>query len=141
MQAAVVNSLGQAPRYQSFPDPVAQEGEVLIRVRAAGLHPVVKARASGAHYTAMGELPAVPGLDGVGTLEDGRRVYFGFARHPWGTMAERSVASPSMCIPLPDQLGDSQAAAIANPGMSAWLSLKDRAQVAQGETVLIMGAT
>ena len=34
-----------------------------------------------------------------------------------------------------------QAAAIANPGMSAWLSLKERAGVQRGETVLIMGAT
>jgi NADPH:quinone reductase-like Zn-dependent oxidoreductase len=49
MQAAVVNVLGQAPRYQSFPDPVADEGEVVVKVRAAGLHPVVKARASGTH--------------------------------------------------------------------------------------------
>ena len=49
MQAAVVNVLGQPPRYQSFPDPVAANSEALIRVRAAGLHPIVKALASGSH--------------------------------------------------------------------------------------------
>jgi NADPH:quinone reductase-like Zn-dependent oxidoreductase len=141
MQAAVVNVLGQAPRYQSFPDPVAGEGEALIQVRAAGLHPIVKALASGAHYAGTAEVPMVPGVDGVGTLEDGSRVYFVFARKPWGTMSERTVAPRSMCIPLPDGIDDVQAAAIANPGMSAWLSLKERARVVAGETVLVLGAT
>lgn len=141
MQAAVVNVLGDAPKYQSFADPVAQGDEVLVSVRAAGLHPVVKARASGSHYTSKGEVPVIPGLDGVGTLADGRRVYFGFARNPWGTMAEQSLASPATIIPLPGKLDDVQAAAIANPGMSAWLSIKDRAELAEGETVLILGAT
>lgn len=141
MQAAVVNVLGQAPRYQSFPDPVAGEGEVAIQVRAAGLHPIVKARASGSHYSSDGVVPAVPGVDGVGTLADGSRVYFGFARAPFGTMAERTVTRRSMCIPLPDGLDDVQAAAIANPGMSAWVSIKERARVTAGQTVLVLGAT
>lgn len=141
MQAAVVNVLGQAPKYQSFPDPVAGDSEVLIQVRAAGLHPIVKALARGAHYAGTADVPMVPGVDGVGTREDGARVYFGFARKPWGTMSERTVAPKSMCIPLPDGIDDVQAAAIANPGMSAWLSLKERARVVAGETVLVLGAT
>jgi NADPH2:quinone reductase len=141
MQAAVVNVLGQPPRYQEFADPVAGDGEVIVTVRAAGLHPIVKAIASGAHYSADGAVPMVPGVDGVGTLEDGRRVFFGFSRKPWGSMAERTVVPKQMCMPLPDGIDDVQAAAIANPGMSAWLSIKERAELAEGETVLILGAT
>lgn len=141
MNAAVVNVLGQNPQYQSFADPVAEEGELLIKVRAAGLHPIVKARASGTHYSSDGIVPVVPGVDGVGTLEDGRRVYFGATRPPFGTMAERTISRPSMCIPVPDGIDDVQAAAIANPGMSAWVSMKERAHVAPGETVLVLGAT
>ena len=141
MNAAVVNVLGQNPQYQSFADPVAEEGELLIKVRAAGLHPIVKARASGTHYSSDGIVPMVPGVDGVGTLEDGRRVYFGATRPPFGTMAERTISRPSMCIPVPDGIDDVQAAAIANPGMSAWVSMKERAHVAPGETVLVLGAT
>ena len=141
MQAAVVSVLGQSPKYESFPEPVAGAGEVLIQVRAAGLHPIVKALASGTHYAAGGELPFVSGVDGVGTLPDGSRVFFGFARKPWGTMCERTVAPVTGCLALPDTLDDLQAAAIVNPGMSAWLSLKERAALAPGETVLIMGAT
>jgi NADPH:quinone reductase-like Zn-dependent oxidoreductase len=141
MHAAVVNVLGQPPQYQEFADPAPEEGEVLVHVRAAGLHPIVKALASGSHYMSLGEVPAVPGVDGVGVLGDGSRVYFGGPRKPWGTMAVIAAARRSMCVPLPDGLDDAQAAAIANPGMSAWLSLKDRAAIAAGETVLILGAT
>jgi NADPH:quinone reductase-like Zn-dependent oxidoreductase len=141
MHAAVVSVLGLPPQYQEFPDPLVGEGEVAINVRAIGLHPVVKAIASGAHYSGTGELPMIPGVDGVGAMEDGKRVYFGFVRRPWGTMAERAVAPRSMCIPLPDGIDDVHAAAIANPGMSAWMSLKERASLASGETVLILGAT
>lgn len=141
MRAAVVNLLGQAPKYQEFRDPEPAEGEALLQVRAAGLHPIVKALAAGAHYAAGGELPAIPGVDGVGVLPDGRRVYFGMVRRPWGTMAERAAALPRNCVPLPDGLGDAEAAAIANPGMSAWVSMKERAGLQAGETVLILGAT
>lgn len=141
MKAAVVNVLGQAPRYQDFPDPTPAEGEALIKVRAAGLHPIVKALAAGSHYASSGETPMVPGVDGVGTLEDGRRVYFAFARKPWGAMSERSVAPQSRCLTLPDEIDDELAAAIANPGMSAWLSIKERADLKPGERVLILGAT
>jgi NADPH2:quinone reductase len=141
MQAAVVNVLGEAPKYQSFPNPVVQEGEVLIKVRAAGLHQIVKLVASGAHYSSGGGLPAVPGVDGVGELPDGRRVYFGGARRPWGTMAELAAAPVGWTMPLPDGIDDVHAAAIANPGMSAWVSMKVRAALAPGETVLILGAT
>ncbi len=143
MQAAVVNVPGQAPKYQSFPEPVAQDGEALVHVRAAGLHPIVKALASGSHYASegAGHGPAVPGVDGVGILDDGSRAYFGFVRKPWGTMAERAAAPLKMCIPVPDGLDDVTAAAIANPGMSSWVTLKGRAGLAPGETVLVLGAT
>jgi NADPH:quinone reductase-like Zn-dependent oxidoreductase len=42
---------------------------------------------------------------------------------------------------LPDELDDVTAAAIANPGMSAWAAFKERARLTAGETVLVNGAT
>lgn len=141
MNAAVVNVLGQPPQYQSFANPVAGKGEMLVNMRAAGLHPIVKARASGTHYSSDGVVPMVPGVDGVGTLEDGSRVFFGSSRSPFGTMGEKSITRPFMCVPVPNGVDDVVAAAIANPGMSAWVSLKERARLVQGETVLILGAT
>ena len=141
MHAAVVNALGQPPKYQEFPDPAPVEGEALVHVRAAGLHPIVKGRASGSHYSSTEKVPFVAGLDGVGVLDDGRRVYFVFGRQPWGTMAELAAAPMAMSIPLPDDLDDVHAAAIVNPGMSAWMTLSERGALVKGETVLIQGAT
>ncbi len=114
------------PNINRFLDPVAGDGEEVIQVHAAGLHPIVKARASGAHYSSDSVVPLIPGVDGVGTLNDGNRVFFGFSRAPFGSMAERTVTRRSMCVPLPDGINDVQAAAIANPGMSAWLAMKER---------------
>lgn len=141
MNAAVVNVLGQSPKFQEFTNPTATDGEILIHVRAAGLHPIVRGISSGRHYSSGGEVPMIAGVDGVGTLEDGTRVYFAMPRKPWGTMAELAAVPRSMCVPLPDGIDDATAAAIANPGMSAWVSLKERAQLVPGETALILGAT
>jgi NADPH2:quinone reductase len=120
---------------------VAAEGEKLVNVSAAGLHPIVKALAKGTHYGSSGELPFVAGVDGVGKLEDGTRVYFGIARSPFGTFAERALAASWMCLPLPEAIDDVTAAGIANPAMSSWAALTARAKFVAGESVLILGAT
>lgn len=141
MKAAVVRSFDAAPRYSSFADPVPAAGEVMVRVAAAGLHPIVKALASGMHYAGTGELPFVPGIDGVGRLDNGKRIYFGFSRSPFGSFAERTVVAGGLYLALPDQLDDVTAAGLANPGMSAWVALTARAGFVAGESVLILGAT
>ena len=141
MNAAVVQAFDAPPRYASFADPVAQEGEVLVTLTAAGLHPIVKVLANGTHYASTGELPFIPGVDGVGRLEDGTRIYFGAARSPYGTFAEKALAAPWMRLPLPAGLDDATAAGIANPGMSSWVALTARAGFVAGESVLILGAT
>ena len=56
-------------------------------------------------------------------------------------MAEATVAPSASCLPLPDDLDDVTAAAIANPGMSSWAAFKERAKLKAGETVLVNGAT
>src|SRR5271170_5696548 len=140
MNAAVVHSFDAPPRYTTFAEPVAADGERLVHVTAAGLHPIVKTLAKGTHYGSSGELPFVAGIDGVGRLEDGARVYFGMARSPFGTFSERSLAA-SWCLPLPDEIDDVTAAGIANPAMSSWAALTARAKFVAGESVLILGAT
>ena len=141
MHAAVLRALGKPPRFEEFPEPSAGDGEVLIKVSAAALKPVDKQLAGGTHYASSGELPVVCGSDGVGRLEDGRRVFFGGPRRPNGAMAQRTVVRSVHCFSVPDELDDDTAAALPNPGVSAWLSLKHRAKLAAGETVLILGAT
>lgn len=141
MKAAVVHDFNAPPRYDQFPVPRAQAGETLVQVRAAALSQLVKAQASGRHYSSGKQLPLVPGVDGIGLLADGRRVYFAFPRKGQGAMAQTSVVALENCVAVPDSVDDITAAAIANPGMSSWAALIDRAQFVRGEQVLINGAT
>jgi NADPH:quinone reductase-like Zn-dependent oxidoreductase len=141
MKAAIVTAAGKTPVYGTFDDPVAKDGEEIISVRAATLSDLTKSRASGAHYSASGTLPAVAGTDGVGVTEDGRRVYFAMPEAPFGSLAELCPINFWRCVPIPDSVDDITAAAIANPGMSAWGALVERAHITAGETVLINGAT
>ena len=141
MNAAVLHTINQPPYFEQFPEPVAEENEVIVHVRAAALKPIDKQLASGSHYAAYRKMPVVCGMDGVGCLDDGTRVFFGSPRPPYGSMAERTVVSRSRCFPIPDNVKDDIAAAVVNPGLSAWGALVWRAQLAPGETVLILGAT
>jgi NADPH:quinone reductase-like Zn-dependent oxidoreductase len=141
MKAAIVKAAGKTPVYGDFETPVAQEGEELISVRASALSNLAKGRASGSHYSASGVFPAIAGTDGVGTTQDGRRVYFAMPEAPFGAMAQFCPSNSRRLVEIPDSVDDITAAAIANPGMSAWAALVERAHLVAGETVLINGAT
>ena len=141
MKAAVLHALGESPRCEVFAEPQESEGEVLVRVKAASLKNVDKMMANGSHYERIPQLPCVCGVDGVGLLDDGTRVYCGGARAPYGMMAERAVVARAWCLPVPDGIDDLTAAALPNPAISAWLALVWRGQLRPGETVLILGAT
>ena len=143
MHAAVLDTVGAAPRYEEFPEPVTsdKDREAIVHVHAASLKPVDKQLASGSHYASRRELPYVCGSDGVGHLDDGQRVFFGGPRLPHGAMAERTVVPRALTFPVPANVTDETAAALPNPGVSAWLSLAYRAKLVQGENVLILGAT
>ena len=141
MKAALVNAAGATPVYADFAEPVAGAGLVAVRVAASALSHVSKSRASGDHYSGAGKLPFVPGIDGAGTLADGTRVYFVMPEAPYGGMGEWSLLDPARCLVLPAALDMVTAAAIANPGMSSWAALVERARLVKGETVLVNGAT
>lgn len=114
---------------------------MLVHVRAAALKPVDRQIARGSHYAGPRALPVVCGTDGVGVLEDGTRVFFGGPRAPFGAMAQRTTVSRHRCFPLPHDVDDVTAAALVNPGLSAWLALTSRARIVAGERVLVLGAT
>ena len=141
MKAAVLHELGKAPRFEEFAEPIAGKDEVIVRVRAASLKGVDRQLASGTHYASPRELPVVCGTDGIGDLDDGTRVFFGGPRRPYGAMAERTVVPRAFCFAVPFGINDETAAALPNPGVSAWLTLAHRAKLAPGETALILGAT
>jgi len=137
----MVEDFNAPPRYRETADPVAKEGEVLLRVRAAALSNLVRSQANGSHYSSLTTLPFTPGNDGVGVAADGARVYFISPRAPYGSMADYTVVSPSMTVPLPANLDDAVAAALGNPALATWGSLLSRAKLQPGEVVLINGAT
>ena len=142
MNAAVVTSFDQPPRYQRFaaPEPAGAD-EVVADVLAAGLHPRVRSGAAGKHYTSSGTLPMIPGIDGVGRLPDGKLVYFAAADDVLGTMADQAVVDPRRSVELPPGADVVQVAAAMNPAMSSWVALRRRVQLQPGQSVLILGAT
>jgi NADPH:quinone reductase-like Zn-dependent oxidoreductase len=142
MKAATVQSFDQPPVYGSFEEPLpSDEHEVLVDVLAAGLHPRVRSQSNGSHYRTTGELPFVPGVDGVGRRKDGSLVYFALEDARLGSMAERTVIDTRRSIALPDGTDPLRIAAGMNPGMSSWIALTRRVQLEAGQSVLVLGAT
>jgi NADPH:quinone reductase-like Zn-dependent oxidoreductase len=141
MKAAVVDEWGRAPSYTDHAEPVVADGGVVATVEASALTNLTKGLASGKHYASRElTLPVIPGADGVARLEDGTRVYTG-ALKPYGMMAERTLVDPRGAVALPDDVDSVTAAAIPNPGVSAWMSLEHAAAIRPGDHVLVLGAT
>ena len=140
MKAAIITAAGKTPVYGDFSEPVPGEGKQLITVSASALSQFSRSQSSGSHYSSRRVFPSVAGADGVGRTSDGRRVYFVLPEAPYGSLAEKSLVDSSRCVAVPQGLDDVTAAAIANPGMSAWAAFMERARLQPGETVLINGA-
>lgn len=141
MRAAIVKEQGATPVMGHFKIPIVKEGHVVINVSATALSRVSKFRSMGMHYSSEVTFPSVAGMDGVGTLEDGTRVYFALPAAPYGSLAEQTMVDEKLIVRLPDGMDDVTAAAIANPAMSSWAALVFRAGFKAGQTVLINGAT
>jgi NADPH:quinone reductase-like Zn-dependent oxidoreductase len=140
IHAAVLHGIGQTPRYETFPAPVAGDGEAVVTVTAAALKPSDRWMAQGVGYV-PNTFPLVVGLDGVGELADGRRVGFFLPQRPYGGMAEQVLVRDGLWLPIPDEVDDVTAAAYLNPGMAAWKTLIFEGGLTAGETVLVLGAT
>ncbi|MEB4209665.1 zinc-binding alcohol dehydrogenase family protein [Mycobacterium sp. 94-17] len=142
MYAAVVTAFDTPPAYREFPRPAPQApDEILVDVIASGLHPRVRSQAAGSHYTSSGELPLVPGIDGVGRASDGTVRYFVLPDTTMGAMAQQTVIDRRRSVVLPDGTDPILVAAAANPVMSSWVALRQRIQFEAGQTVLVLGAT
>ena len=142
MHAAVVTAFDAPPTYREIPTPTPQApDEILVDVIAAGLHRRVRSQADGSHYTSSGELPLVPGIDGVGRAADGALRYFVLPDTTVGAMAEQTVIDERRSVTLPDDADPILVAAAMNPVMSSWIALRRRIHFAPGQTVLVLGAT
>ena len=140
MHAAVVTSFDAPPSYVEHPDPRAHgDGEVVMEVLAAGLHPRVRSQADGSHYTTTGELPLVPGIDGVVRDPKGRIRYTVLDDTHLGTMAERTVIDLDRSVVLPSGIDPVQVAAAMNPAMSSWVALRRRIDFRRGRACSCSG--
>ncbi len=140
-------------KLEEVPDPVAGAGEIVVRVRAAGVNPVDTYIHTGT-YARKPPLPYTPGMDGAGDVESigagvtefkvGDRVFIAGTAHTAagaGTYAERAVCVVSQLTRLPARTSYEQGAALGVPYMTAYRALFHRAQARPGETVLVHGAT
>lgn len=135
------------------PEPQPISTEVLVEVHAAGINPVdYKTRQGEGVVTSVGSPPFVPGWDvagvvvstgyGVTRFSPGERV-FGMPRFPRAAGAySEYVTAPSLHFArMPPGLDFVHAAALPLAALTAWQSLFDAAQLKQGESVLVHGAT
>lgn len=150
MKAIVVEKPGgpDVLKLQESPRPQPKEGEVLIRVMAAGVNPVDAYIRSG-NYGA--KFPYTPGMDAAGTIEavgsgvkkfkagDPVYAYLSFAEQ--GGYAEFCVAKEDEVSPKPTNISFEQAAAVPLAGTTAWQALIDTAKLKSGQTVLIHGGS
>ena len=149
MKAIVVREFGgpEVMKVEEAPDPSPGPGQVLIRVKAAGVNPVDAYIRAGT-YARKPNLPYTPGSDlggiveasgaGVSRLRKGDRVY---AHAVAGAYAELAVCDEWQAVPLPDGVSFQQGAAMGVPYGTAWRALFIRAHAHAGETVLVHGAS
>lgn len=141
MHAAVVTSFTAPPRYQEVPEPVAGDGQQVVDVLAAALHPRVRSQADSSHYSSTGAMPLVPGIDAVVRDASGQLRYALLGDGTLGSMAERTVIETRRSVPLPAGTDPVAVAAMMNPVMSSWVALRRRIHFEKGSTVLVLGAT
>ena len=139
MNAAVLHEHDTAPEYGPFEEPQPREGAEVVAVAAAGLHHLDLLKATGSFYMGPPPLPSAVGTDGVGTLADGRRVYFDETVAPFGSMAEKALARDTALFDVDEGIDDVTAAALGNTGLGAWMAVTWRSGMEPGDTVLVLG--
>ncbi|WP_242919871.1 NADP-dependent oxidoreductase [Pontibacter liquoris] len=156
MKAALYDQFGgpDTIRLATIDVPEIQEGEVLVRIKGAGVNPVDHAVREGylKDYLPT-SFPVIPGWDMAGVVEDrgfsarrfevGDEVY-AYARRPvvhYGTFAEYIVLPESYLAKRPQSISWEEAAGIPLVGLTAYQSMFDAGNLQAGQTVLILGAS
>ena len=126
MRAVVIHRCGQPPRLVERPLPVPDDGDLRIRVTAASITPLDLLCASGTSYFGQPATPYVPGVQGVGELEDGSTAWFATAagmRPGDGSMAEYALVRPDDLVALPDGVDHRLLAALGLSAVAALMAL------------------
>ncbi|GIL38446.1 zinc-dependent alcohol dehydrogenase family protein [Roseiterribacter gracilis] len=151
MKALLLDQANAPFRLTEIPMPVAGAGEVLVRIHASGLNPLDTKIRAGAAAHAKHPLPAVLGMDLAGVVEQvgagvtafraGDEVYgmVGGVGGVQGTLAEYAAVDARLLAHKPKNLSMREAAALPLVVITAWEGLVDRANLQEGQTVLVQG--
>ena len=150
MKAIVVHEYGEPEvmKLEDVPTPEPGEGQLLVKIHAAGVNPVDTYLRTGNHAHAP-KLPYTPGKDGAGVIEKvgsgvnrfraGDRVYTAGA--VTGTYAEFALCEENHLGRLPDNIKFEEGAGIWTPYATAYRALFQKAHCVKGETVFVHGAS
>ncbi len=147
MRAALVRELGTVPVVGEHPAPVRTSG-ALVRVGAAPVVPLDVLCASGTSYFGRRRTPYVPGVQGVGVVEEsdavppGTRVWFATSAGMVdgdGSLATWCAVADDDLVPVTADVTDTALAALGLSAVAAWMSLTWRAGLQPGERVLVLG--
>jgi len=119
-----------------LPDPVPAEGQELVRISRTGVN-FADTHTTRNGYIADQRLPFIPGQEFAGVTADGRRVA---GITPNGAYAGAIAVDESRLVPVPDEVGDDQAAALLIQGLTADAILRISANTQPGESVVINAA-
>src|SRR6202045_1761099 len=150
MTAVLVREFGglEVLKLEEIPTPKPAAGQVLVRIRAAGVNPYDTYMRAGT-YAVKPTLPYTPGSDGAGVVEavgegvtevkSGDRVYT--TRTVSGAYAEYALALAEQVHPLPANIDFKQGAGIWVPYGTAYHALYHSAKAHASEIVLVHGAS
>lgn len=149
MKAVEISQPGgpEVLRVTERPLPQTAEGEVLIRVQAAGVNRPDVLQRKGAYAPPAGA-PDLPGLEVSGTIESGDVAGSSFkigdevcALVAGGGYAEFCAAPVAQCLPKPRALSFAEAAGLPETYFTVWSNVFDRARLAPGESLLVQGGS
>lgn len=137
-------------RLAERPVPVPGAGELLIRVAASGINrPDVLQRKG--HYAPPPGASDLPGLEVAGVIESGDAEAMAqaglavgdrvCALLAGGGYAEWCVAPVAQCLPVPQGLGDVEAASLPETFFTVWSNVFDRGRLQSGEVLLVQGGS
>jgi NADPH2:quinone reductase len=134
VRAVVLRETGGPEQLEpaEVPDPERGDGEVLLRVRAAGINFADVLMRQG-RYPQPPELPTVLGTEVAGEV-DGRRV---MALPRDGGYAELAAVGEELLVPLPDGASFEEGASFLLTFLTAWIPLTRQVRVGPGSVVLV----
>ena len=149
MRAVVARELGPLERLvvENLPSPSPGPGEIVVRTRAAAVNFPDLLTMEG-KYQVRPPLPFTPGKEAAGLVAEIGEGVTDFApgdrvmvQVEWGAYAEEILAPASQAYPVPAAIGFEEAAAIGIAGQTAHFALVERAAAAEGDRVLVTGAS